>query len=476
MKKGRVLFIIHDLYQEDNHFPLGVAYLSAMLKKNNAEVKVFCQDIFHYTNQELADYISQEEHDLIGVGFMATRFNETIRELCKVINENKKGAWLVLGGFGPAPIPEYMLSETRADIITTGEAEETIAELLNCKTQGTPSFSNVKGIAYQINGKIYTNEKRKPIFHLDSIPFPAWSLFPMDRYTTCLNLFNMEKDDKVLGILTSRGCVGKCSFCYRMEKGIRVRSIDNVIEEMKILKERYGVNYFFIQDELFVFSKKRIFEFAKALQKNNLKIKFACDCRVDIFDEEIAKCMVDIGCQFFDFGFESADQEVLNKMHKKVTVEQNIRAAEIVNKFKGIGMGLNFLWGNFGDTEKTIRKNVDFIKKYNTYHHLRTIKPVTPYPGSPLYYEAIKMGKLKGPEDFFEKFKNSDLLTVNFTNIPDENFYQLLLEANKELIINHYKNTQGNINEANELIETFRKLYSGEIKNFRGARHYERKI
>ena len=138
-------------------------------------------------------------------------------------------------------------------------------------------------------------------------------------------------------------------------------------------------------------------------------------------------------------------------------------------------MGLNFIWGNIGDTEESLKGNVELIKKYNTYDQIRTIRPVTPYPGCDLYYEAIQKGLLTGPEDFFDKFKNSDLFTVNFTDIPEEKFYKLLFEANKELIIDHFSHTTKDMEEGNRLIKDFYNLYFKRETNFRGARHYEKK-
>ena len=473
-KKGKVLFIIHDVYQEDNDFPLGIGYLAAVLKKAGAEVKVCCQDIFHYSNEEMTEkYLKNEAYDLIGVGFLAARFKETVVGLCETINKYKKDAWLILGGHGPSAIPEYVLEKTGADVVAIGEAEETIVDLLKCKLEnGDPS--KIKGIAYLRGGDFLETQRRKPTIKLDEIPFPEWSAFPMEKYTTCLKLFRAEDNDKTLGMLTSRGCVNRCNFCYRMEQGIRLRNTENVIEEIKTLKEKYGVTYFNIQDELFNFPKKRIFDFYEALRKNNLKIKFYCQARVDVFDEEAAVCLKESGCQFLNFGMESSDQNVLNLMRKNTTVEQNIKAAEIARK-TGIGLGLNFIWGNKGDTEESLQKNVELIKTYNTYDQLRTIRPITPYPGCELYYEAIERGLLRGPEDFFNKFKNSDLLTVNFTNIPEDKFYKLLFEANKNLIIDHYNHTTKNMEEANNLINNFYNLYfKGETK-FRGARHYDKK-
>jgi len=186
--EGRALFIIHDVYQEDNHFPLGVAYMAAVLKKQGVDVWICSQDVFHYTNRELTEsFLKNDKYDLIGVGFLAPRFKETVIDLCAIINEYKKDAWLVLGGHGPSPIPEYMFEKAGADIVAIGEAEETILELLNCKLNNG-DLAKVEGIAYcdRKNKKIIVNNRRQPVRNLDSIPFPEWSLFPMEEYTSCL--------------------------------------------------------------------------------------------------------------------------------------------------------------------------------------------------------------------------------------------------------------------------------------------------
>ncbi len=473
-RRRKVLLIVHDVYQEDNIFPLGPAYIAAVLKASGAEVTVACQDIFHYSNEELVDkYMRNESYDLIGVGFMAARFQETILGLCEAINEYKKDAWLVLGGHGPSPIPEYMLNTTGADIIAMGDAEETMLELLNCKVNGGSGLSKIDGIAFNEEG-VVVNKRRAPLRQLDTLPFPAWELFPIDKYASCVNFKGMREGSRVLAITTSRGCINRCNFCYRMEAGIRFRSMDKVMEEMKILYDRYGIRHFNMQDELFISSKKRLLEFKAAIDMAGLKITFNCDIRVDMFDSEIADCLKGCGCIFANLGLESSDQRVLDAMGKRTTVEQNVRAVNIANK-AGLGLGMNFLWGNLGDTEASLVSNVQMTRELNMYYHLRTIRPVTPYPGCDLYYEAIRRGLLKGPEDFFDRFNNSDLLTVNFTDIPEKRFYESLFNANKELILDHYEHTSKNMEEANQLIGQFYNLYfKGEYK-FRGARHYDRK-
>ena len=246
-KKGKVLLIVHDVYQDDNYFPMGTGYLAAVLKKHGADVTVCCQDVFHWSNEELVEkFLKNEEYDIIGISFLSARFRETVLGLCETVNKHKKGAWLVL--------------KTNADIVVLGEAEETIVELLNCKLENG-DVSKIKSITYRTGGQIKINERRQPILKLDTIPFPEWSLFPMEKYSSCLKFFGMNEQDKAFGILTTRGCVNRCTFCYRMERALRFRSVENIIEEIKILNSKYGITYFTTYDELFIFSKQRVFDF-----------------------------------------------------------------------------------------------------------------------------------------------------------------------------------------------------------------------
>ncbi len=470
--KKNVLLIVHDVHQEFNTFPLAYGYLAAVLRKAGYSVEVYCMDVFHYTNEQLEKKLYNSEYDLIGAGFMPARFEETVIDLCATINKSKKKAWFFLGGPGPTPIPEYMLERLNVDLVVLGEAEHTIVELMEAKL-GQRKLAEIKGIAYIDNGQVKINARRPLFRDLDSLPWPAWDLFPMESYTGSIQMMGMEAKEKMMTITASRGCTDTCSFCYRIEKGLRIRDLNEVIKEMKYLIETYGTTFFQLQDELFVFPRNRVFEFEKLLQENNLKISYCCNSRAILFDEEVASSLMRSGCKFVNIGFESVDQKVLDEMNKRVTVEENLKALEVANKVK-MGMGLNFLWGFENDTKETLWKNVEAVKRYNTFDQVRTIRPPSPYPGSPLYYRAIQKGLLKGPEDFFKKFKNSDLITVNFTRYSDEECYKMLIEANTELILHHFKNTTNDMEEAQELIDAFHRLYFEGDYKFRGARKYDR--
>lgn len=151
-------------------------------------------------------------------------------------------------------------------------------------------------------------------------------------------------------------------------------------------------------------------------------------------------------------------------MNKALTTKQIIEGIENTLA-AGISPGFNIIWGNIGETEESLQKGVDFLLKYDDHSQLRTIRPVTPYPGCPLYYHALEKGLLKDCEDFYDnKHVNSDLLAVNFTDLSDEDFHRCLYEANSKLLRNYYEHTLKNA------LETARKLYLENDISFRGFR------
>jgi len=252
--------------------------------------------------------------------------------------------------------------------------------------------------------------------------------------------------------------------CYRMVKGIRLRNVQSIIDEIKLLQKNYGITYINFSDELTMSSKARMYELCNAILKNNLKIKWRCEGRLNYADKDILTIMKKAGCVFVNYGIESLDNQVLKNMNKNLTVDQIYKGIENTLKI-GISPGLNIIWGNIGDNAQTLKKSVDFLLKYDDCAQLRTIRPVTPYPGSPLYYYAIEKGLLKGIKDFYEnKHVNSDLLCVNFTDIPDDRFHYLLCQANIKLLRNYYSK------HLTKSIETAIKLYQEKDVNFRGFR------
>ncbi|MFW9965185.1 MAG: B12-binding domain-containing radical SAM protein, partial [Candidatus Sifarchaeia archaeon] len=288
-------------------------------------------------------------------------------------------------------------------------------------------------------------------------------LFPINHYAL-LRYPNISANERSMPILSSRGCAYRCNFCYRMIEGIRLRSPQNIIQEMKLLKDEYNITYFAFQDELTMVSPKRMKDLCQAIIDADLNIKWSCNGRLNIATPEVLQMMKKANCVFINYGIESVDDRCLELMNKKLTVDQITKGIENTLAV-GISPGFNIIWGNIGEDEKILQKGVDFLLKYDDHSQMRTIRPVTPYPGSDLYYIAIEKGLLKDVEDFYEnKHLNSDLLAVNFTNLTDEEFHRHLYEANYTLLENYFKHLK------ERMVDTMKKLYFEQDASFRGYR------
>lgn len=446
-----ILLIVYDNGSYIATFPLGIAYIASVLKKEGHKVTIYNQDVHHYPEEHLTWYLDNNNFDVVGLGMCGGYYQyRRLLKISEAVNKSKnrnKFAY-VIGGHMVSPEPGYFFHKVNPNVIITGEGEKAVIKLSH--------------ILDLYKAKLLLC-KEGVIKDIDSIPFPAWDLFPMTYYRL-IREPNCSKNDFVGTVITSRGCIYNCNFCYRMVKGIRLRNVQSIIDEIKLLQKNYGITYINFSDELTMSSKLRMYELCNAILKANLKIKWRCEGRLNYADKDILTIMKKAGCVFVNYGIESLDNQVLKNMNKNLTVDQIYKGIENTLKV-GLSPGLNIIWGNIGDNAQTLKKGVDFLLRYDDCAQLRTIRPVTPYPGCPLYYYAIEKGLLKGIEDFYEnKHVNSDLLCVNFTDIPNDRFHYLLLQANVKLLRNYYSK------HLTKSIETAIKLYQEKDVTFRGFR------
>jgi radical SAM superfamily enzyme YgiQ (UPF0313 family) len=459
----RILLVVYDNGSYIHWFPQGLGYVAAVLRKAGHEVVVYSQDKEHYADEHLTAYLDENPFDAVGVSVIAGYYQyRKLLRLSEAVNRSKRRPFYVIGGHGPTPEPEYFLRKTGADAAILGEGEVTAVELMAALEAKRP-LSGIPGVAFREGGKVVVNPRRGLIADVDSIPFPAYDLFPMEYYRL-LRMPNISHSDFALPVLSGRGCTFKCNFCYRMDKGFRPRSSEAIVEEIRLLKKDYGVTYAAFGDELLMCSVERTTELCEAFIKARLGIKWDCNGRLNYAKPEVLALMKKAGCVFINYGIEAMDDRILRNMNKALTTKQVAAGVEATLR-AGISPGLNIIFGNIGEDRETLRKGVEFLLKYDDGAQLRTIRPVTPYPGCPLYYHAIEKGLLKDVEDFYEhKHLNSDLLAVNFTELSDDEFHQALFEANSRLIENYFRN------KAAGVIDAARKLYVEKDAGFRGFR------
>jgi len=461
----KILLIVYDNSSFIPYTPLGIGYLSAVIRQSDHEVVVYSQDIYHYSDEHLTKYLDDNDFDAVGISSIAGYFQyRKMINLSKAINKskNRDNFIFIIGGTMFTPEPVYFLNKLDADIAVLGEGEETIVELMN-KKFNCADFKNIKGIAYCESDNVVINSRRETIKNIDDIPMPAYDLFPMDFYKL-MRFPSADYNDYTATILSGRGCLFRCNFCFRSDPGFRPRSGENILKEIEYLKSKHNINYIIFSDELMMSSEKRTVELCKQFKESKLNFKWACEGRLNFAKLDILKLMKECGCKYINYGIESFDNSMLKVMRKGLNTKIIIEGIENTLKVD-ISPGLNLIYGNIGETFEVLQKSVDFLLKYSDFVELRTIRPVAPYPGSPLYYFAIQNGLLKDVEEFYEnKLKNSDLLSVNFTPYTDEEVNRELCRVNKELITAFYK--------ANEkkMLASCDDLYYNENIGFRGFR------
>ena len=438
---SNVLLISYDNGSHLPIFPMNIFYLMGALKKAGHTVGVWYQDVHHEPDKALSKFLDQGFFDVVGIGFVAGYYPyRKVKSLSNIINKHKfrKRIRYVLGGHGPAGAPEFFLEKMGADTVVVGDGED---------------------VGWIEKDGVYKAEQGD----FDYPDLSCYESFPIDVYR--LNRTpRATHTDFCLPVLSSRGCKWNCSFCYRMRKGFHERPVGAIMEEIRYLHKTFMINYFDFEDELLMSSVKRTEEICEGISRLPFKMKWDANGRLNFAKPEILKLMRSSGCEYVNYGIESLNQKILNQMGKGLTLNQITVGVENTLTAK-LSPGLNLLWGFPENTEKDLQEEVEFLTKYCPGDELRTIRPVTAYPGCPLFEKGKKDGLVKDPEDFYEHLHvNSDLISINFMDLPNEYAHRVLCEANKELILNYY-NKKMDIS-----FQAAHDLYIGNNTQFRGFR------
>lgn len=374
------------------YVPLGLAYIAAVLEGGGHRVRIRDFNVRKANDSALPKMAAGV--DIIGITGMITEYEEVIR-LAGLVKEAENKAAVVLGGPLASTFPRELLEKSRADFIVIGEGEKTVAELLSAIERGG-GFENIEGIAYRENGQVNITRPVAPILEMDTIPFPARHLLDMEKYIR--NHFesfgiSIKEFGKIrsTNLVSSRGCPYQCTFCFKDLWGNkwRGRSPENIINEIASLKEAYGINGFFFNDDTFVMNSERVFEFCRLLRERKLNIVWYCNGRVNLMTEEILKAMYDSGCRGIAYGIESGNQQVLDSMKKNETLDQVRRVVDWTRQ-AGIHVTGYFMIGMLGETRSTIEDTLEFARELDLDFYGFSL--TTPIPGTELYNEALAGG------------------------------------------------------------------------------------
>lgn len=363
--------------------PLGLAYIGAVLEKNGYEVKILDASA-PYAKYSLDDVVREVRNfspDVIGVTITITfaKYSHLLmKELAKQINVP-----IVAGGPHPSLLPHEAL-DNGADIVVRGEGEISFLEIMDW-INAEKELKDILGISFtDKDGKFVDNQVRPLNDDLDFLPFPAKHLFNINHY--------VKKPKEIVkygNIITSRGCPFACTYCSSKIFGrrVRFRSPENIVAEIKHLKDTYGISKFVFLDDCAALNSKRMMKLCQMMMDENLNIRWICITRVDTVDKNLLKEMKKAGCISIDYGVESGNPETLKKIKKGFTLEKVENALRETHEV-GINSMVNFMHGFPWETTNDLNITRRFIKKIRPW--VDSIMPagiVIPFPKTELYEE-----------------------------------------------------------------------------------------
>lgn len=422
-----------DVRENHYHYPIGLAYIAAVLKEAGHSVDILdFNKYFGYINAwgwlpvkaQLERQLSVKEYAIVGTGGLSFDY-DMIKATVSFAKQLQPSITTIVGGNIITAEPEAVFADLLTDFGVIGEGEETIVELIAALARGSKRFDLINGIVFNSNGSIVRTSKRINVRSIDALPFPDYDGLDLEYYLEqqlpADHVFWHPYDKpRWLPILSSRSCVYQCTFCYHPEK-FRVRSLDSVFDEIKMLVSKYRINMLSLSDELLGADKKRLREFCSRIKPYGLK--WACQLHINNVESGLLDLMKDAGCVLISYGIESMNDTVLKSMKKAVTRSQIEEGLRLTYE-KGIQIQGNLIFGDTAETSETAAESLTWW--YNHRQYQINLARVIPYPGSEIYQNAVDAGIIT---DKIEFMKNDcqQLSSLNLSSMSDAEFNYLNL-------------------------------------------------
>ncbi len=338
-------------------FPLALGYLTSFLDEH--EVRIL--DLQVEEEDKLPELIKNV--DLVGITSTTPSF-DSARRVAQMAK--RAGKVVVMGGthvtFRPADALDV------CDYVVLGEGEITFSELCRILEE-SGDVEKVKGIVFREGDEIITTEARPLIEALDSIPFPKYRLFPMDKY-------------RIMSVTTSRGCKFSCIYCAARKfwRGkVRFRSIKNVVTELRLLVEKFGKRNYKFHDSTFTLDMQRAKRLCEAIRE--LGISWSCETRAELLDEPLIASMAEAGCKLICFGIDSGDEAILARANRYVDFEACAESFRLCRKY-GIRTRAYVIFGLPGESEASCKRTIKVIERLRPDEIMLSL--ACAYPGTEL--------------------------------------------------------------------------------------------
>lgn len=397
------------------NLPLGLMYIAATLQQGGFAVEIldafmtgaeFEQKVGEATTIGLprhciAEEIRRRQPDVVGIAGPFTSQISHALETSKIVKEVNPNITTVIGGPHVTLLPKETLQEAPSvDIVVMGEGEYAMLEIAE-HLVGKKPLSEIKGIAYRINGEIKVNPCRPFLENLDVLPYPAYDLVDMELYLNPPKKIGYRSFQKrAISMITSRGCPFNCCFCsvhLHMGRGFRAHSAQYVLDHIQYVVDKYKVKNIFFEDDNLTFDVERFEAICDGIIERKIKVGWETPngVRADRLNLNLLKKMKRSGVKSVFVGVESGDQQILDRVVcKSLDLKKVVEFAKNAQEV-GVKTGAFYIIGFPGETKQHMQRTVEFAlemkRKYDVGMHLFA---ATPNYGTRLYEECKAKGYL----------------------------------------------------------------------------------
>ena len=426
------------------HFPLGIGYIASVLRKDyNLKIHDFNYDycIGYYSGSYYVESILRNhEYDFLLIGGVFPKY-KCIKEIIEISRKISKAKIIIGGSYLKASV-KVISNYLKADYYVIGDGEEVVVKLLECLISNK-STKIVDGIAYHNGSDVWLNKPVAPLVNIDDIPFPTRDLLNFDYYKRYFALGNPLLYTAF--VIASRGCPLNCFFCNpALGRKVRVRSPENILEEIILLQKDYNCKYIYFHDEVLLGgTKKRVVNFCEyILSKSKYRFLWGGGTNPRMLDKETLSLMKKAGCIKMGLGIESGSQTILKEMRKNNNLEQIKNVVAYCNKI-GIETQFSLLTNTFSETRDTLLETRNYLKYFNKFFFRQpfSINYIIPVHGTDIYSEAKQKGltdndDLKNILSLDESSRYA--LRHNLTNMKTDYFTNLVDDINGELANDYF--------------------------------------
>jgi anaerobic magnesium-protoporphyrin IX monomethyl ester cyclase len=397
--------------------PLGCASIAAVLREAGHQVTIFDAALFHTVdNDGWARRITAQKPDIVGFSATTPAFNDA-RDVCRKVKILLPRVITVFGGVHVSWGKDTILERyPEIDLVVAGEGEHALRSIA-----AGEAYEGIEGLVYRDADRVKQGPERTTLIDLDKLPFPAYDLLEGFPRRYLMPLFGYPGHPGA-NIVSSRGCIYRCSYCDRsvFGKSFRWNSPAYMVNQIEMLHRDFGIHHFNFYDDLFTLNRKRVEDFCTLLSSRKLGITYNCIVRVGHIEPNLIHLLKWSGCWMVSVGIESGDQAILDTHKDGLSLGLIKRDIQLLYD-SGLWVKGLFMMGFPGETEESMIATRDFalslpLKDAN-------MTAFTPFPGAPVSQRIHELGSF---DDDWDKMD-----CTNFVFVPKE-------IGKREVLEHHY--------------------------------------